>query len=184
MTMKFKIIIILLFLSFIVYAQEPWYKDQLGTGLGNCGPACVAMGVEWATKQSVTVRQIRREIGRKIEDGSTNFIELENILKKYGINCQWTYVFSIDQLISLVYNKNQLVIICIQIENISMGSYRQQFNRKYNASGGHYIILQDVFGEYFFVQDPIRSPDRYYKMNEVWNPTNGYMEVIIIKNEK
>ena len=71
----------------IIYSKsdpELWFKSQIDTGSGNCGPACAAMIIQ-RDGTDITVEAARDIIGYKIEDGATSISELTYILQQYHI---------------------------------------------------------------------------------------------------
>lgn len=61
-----------------------WYKTQFNTGInGNCGPASVAMGIQWSTGTNIDVRSIRKQIGMPNQDGAIGFNHMISIFGRY-----------------------------------------------------------------------------------------------------
>lgn len=81
--MKRFLMYFLLFITVYVHSQD-WSKLQLGTGIGNCGPAAAAMLVE-RSGQHITVQEARMVIGYRQADGATSFGDLKIILRRYNI---------------------------------------------------------------------------------------------------
>jgi ABC-type bacteriocin/lantibiotic exporter with double-glycine peptidase domain len=154
-----KIILLLFLITFPLYSQKVWYRSQLDTGIGNCGPACVAMAIQWATGETKTVEQVRKEIGWTAVDGSTDINQLANNLKQNGVILYNVGFGSINDV------KNQLMYKRIVIVLLTMSYIK---NRKDSFSGKHFVILSGYDNTYFEVQDPLNGSNVYYKINEVW----------------
>lgn len=166
---KVALILTLALTASALLPAEPWFRSQIGTGDGNCGPASVAMVIEWATGKKFTVQQIRKEMGRPWADGSTSIEMLMANLKRHGVHARIVTQKSLDQLADLVDGRNALAIICVHTEAIEPAKKGSQFGRKYNIPDTlHFVVLNGTFAEYFRVEDPLGSPDRLYKMNQVY----------------
>jgi ABC-type bacteriocin/lantibiotic exporter with double-glycine peptidase domain len=164
-----KWIILLFILAFSVYADPPdWYVDQSG-GRGNCGPACVAMAINWSKDEKISASTVRDIIGYKYNDGRTSWNELKYVLDKYGIYYYSYRAPTLEKLISLVINSRQLVIILLDPTKLSPAEGFTGRNYTYRSSANHYIILESYRSEYFLVQDPMpENYNRLYKSTEVW----------------
>jgi ABC-type bacteriocin/lantibiotic exporter with double-glycine peptidase domain len=150
------------------FANPNWYKTQIGTGLGNCGPACVAMAVQWSTKINVSVEMMRNIIGQPYPRGATNFDNLTQTLKLYGVSYSIVPVESILDISTLLLN-NSLIIAEIQTKYIK--------NRIYQYDGNHYVVISGEEGGDFIVQDPLGGADQKYSKSDVWN---SLMKTIIV----
>jgi hypothetical protein len=66
-----------------------WYRYQGEISDHNeaCGPACVAMAIQYVGKGVVSIKEILKVIG-KTEEKITNREDLENALKHWGVNFQ------------------------------------------------------------------------------------------------
>lgn len=153
--MKKIFIIILLTISLFInphsYDNSSWYKSQINTGIGNCGPASVAMIIQ-RSGINVEVKDIRNLIGYKIKDGSTSIKDLLFILNQYYIDTK--ILKSIDQ-----YYGYGILLILINTKYLS--------NKEYSYSGGHYIIIAGKTENYFIVNDPLSGPNKLYKISEI-----------------
>lgn len=163
--------ILLLFLTINLYSLD-WYKSQEGTGIGNCGPACVSMAVLWSTGWDIPVSYIRNYIiGYTNWDGSTDIYQLYYAISQYTI-CA---LFEINDLKNLTFNEN-IYIILIDTKYIS--------NKLYDYEGGHYIILYEKIGNYFLVNDPLKnSKNVAYKINEIKEALKNNLLLIIPKRK-
>lgn len=167
-----------------------WYKTQVGTGIGNCGPASVAMGIKWSTGRNISVEDVRRFIGYTRPDGSTDFLELISALRKYGATYDLIRIFSLTGLKSLVEFDDLITIVLINTEKINRNisgdplDPKGVFDRNYDYKTGHYIILGDVVSNYFVIQDPLPpGSNRRYHVDEVWVALKDE-RVIVIRNHE
>lgn len=177
----------LLFLLFLFFSfnsfGETWYKSQIGTGLGNCGPASVAMAIEWSTGEKVSVEQIRKEIGYSSIDGATSFYILGQTLKQYKVDFIILSKITLNHFIDIV-KSNVLIIVCLNTNIIDKARDNSKFGRIYDMKSNHYIIIKGIFDKYFKVEDPFNSPDRYYKISQVWEGMGGQNSEIIVVFKK
>ena len=181
MNFKLLLFVILLVCIFPIFAQDPdWYKSQIGTGYGNCGPAVVAMAIQWSTGQNVTVEYIRTQIGYPISDGATSFNMLADQLKKYNSKVYIHTQKNLEYLVDLVSYGDVIVIVCLNTDTISIAKPGSIFGRTYKENFGHYIILEDVTADYFKVQDPLNNPNRFYKIDEVWAGMNKQYSTFLV----
>jgi ABC-type bacteriocin/lantibiotic exporter with double-glycine peptidase domain len=165
--MNKKLIIIFLLVASLLSAQTAWYRTQLNTGVGNCGPACVAMAVAWINNPSITVQEVRKFIGYKRKDGSTSMEELVRALDYYSVSSNIISLASLDSLRDILKIRGVIVIISLTPSVISKATDKV-YGRPYDYKGtGHFIILEDVDSEYFVVQDPLGNKDRRYLIKEV-----------------
>lgn len=179
--MKTILKIILLIISVSAYSQPYWYRDQTNTGVGNCGPAVVAMGAAWTTRPNIKVEDVRKILGYKRPDGSTTLDELSSALKRYSVPSYLMAPNSIDTLIALVEDENLIVIVAVDTTFISKSS-RESYGRTYDYDGGHFIILENVVGMNFLVQDPLLNHhDRLYSVEEIWKAKKDKQVIVIEK---
>ena len=161
---KDKILIILFFLiSFKVFSEFNWYKTQRDTGIGNCGPACVAMSLKWYTGSDFEVEFIRSLLGYRNYDGSTSIEELNRIINIYAKS----FIIKNKDLSSLTF-KDTIYIVNINTVFISENPL-PKFGRDYKYFGGHYIILHKKQQDYFVVNDPYTKlgANYFYKISDV-----------------
>ena len=169
-----------------------WYKTQFGTGgTGNCGPACVAMAIFWATGADVSVRKVREEIGEPGGNRATSLAHQKMVLDARGVRAEYTFVASVEDLRAVV-DRGRIAILWIHTGRLGKPSgdvTQTNRGRYYDDECGHYIVLkgytEDGDGDWFIVHDPIpgdwttntvRYPDgsmlgrsRWFKANEVWS---------------
>lgn len=162
------LVFFVLFLSIDSSAQFSWYKSQLETGIGNCGPACVAMAVGWSKGRVVSVQEVRSIIGYRVSDGSTSFAELMFALDSYNVPYTTRTITSRQDLLSVRPN---VFIIGVVMKGIT--------NRGYDYSEGHYLLITGVRGRDLIVQDPLGGPDRYYNATEVWKSLRSSQVIVI-----
>ena len=154
---KLLLTISLLLLSLTLYSQiTSWkyYKSQINTGIGNCGPTCAAMAIYWSNNIDVSVQKLRSIIGYKTPDGNTTIEDLQFLLNFYVVKNE-LYTFNrISELKDFV-NNNKLAIILIQTK----------FFKDYGFDASHFIILSAVLDQKTYrVQDPLLGPDREFDM--------------------
>lgn len=142
-------VLLILFTPPLFSESNYWHYYQLNfNGLGNCGPACVAMVYTYHTGNPIHLDKVNRYITYREEDGSTTLYMLHKALQKLDIPNEIVekkvFIFS-----------EYLYIINIDTEYI--------LNREYDYSGGHYIVLFDYFDGWYKVNDPL-----HHKKEFVW----------------
>jgi hypothetical protein len=164
--------------------NKDWWKGQVGTGPGNCGPACAAMAIKWAKKVDIKVEQIRKIIGYSRPDGATSFDELTVAMLKYGVKSYMKEHSTLKDLIDLVSHKKNIVIVCLTLKYVDK-SDGNQFGRNHNFDGGHYIVLVDYIGGYFVCQDPMpNGDDRCYLATQIWHGmTSDNTRILVVSKE-
>lgn len=183
--MKKSIVILFLFIfaSFLSaddYDGE-WYKTQVGTGLGNCGPACVSMSIKWATHYDISVEEVREFIGYTRPDGGTDFNELSSALRYWKVAYDVEMVGTLTGLKDLIKREDLIAIVLIQTDGITFDP-DDIFGKNYDLEVGHYIILSDIISSYFVVKDPLPGgSDRRYNADEVWRSLKD-RRIILIRN--
>lgn len=154
------LIVVLFFINIFNFSEDNiklfdsanWYKSQIDTGVGNCGPACAAMLVQ-RSGVDITVEDARKLIGYKAEDGATGIFELLFILQLYYID--YKFLKNLD-----CYYGSGVVLVVVDAKYIS--------NRGYTYGEGHYIIITGILdNRYYLVHDPISGPNKAYKISEV-----------------
>lgn len=145
-----------------------WYKTQEGTGIGNCGPACVAMVLEWGGRKT-TVEEVRSWIGYQREDGATTWEELDSALDGWIRH-------RIEQVDILEVQVTQGPLIVL----LDMSKIRSGKNHSY--MGGHYVVISGVDMDSFIVQDPMpNGQDRRYKIHEVYSALKSTVIIQVYK---
>jgi hypothetical protein len=181
--MKNKILALLVLLvPIFCTAQTKWYRTQIGTGVGNCGPACVTMAVAGINNPDITVQEVRKFIGYKRKDGSTSMEELVRALNFYSIDNNMISLESLESLRDILKIRGVIVIVSLVPSTVSKALKGDNvYGRPYEYNGSHFIILEDVDSEYFVVQDPLANKDRRYLIKEVLAAMKE-KRVIIIRN--
>lgn len=161
--------------------ETEWYRTQVGSGVGNCGPACTAMAINWSTVYEVTVERVREFIGYTRPSGATDFMELTSAMRYWEVPYDIEIVLTLQGLKDLVDRDNLIAIVLIDTEGITYNP-SEIFGRNYDYNGGHYIVLNEVVSSYFIVQDPMPyGADRRYHVDEVWNAMKD-QRIILVRN--
>lgn len=134
--------------------DRDWYRTQYGTGIGNCGPAVVSMAVSWSSGESVSVEEIRAEIGYPVADGSTSFSDLTASLERHGVPFAFTPVSAVEDIASIV-DRGHIALVLIDSGTIPTGD--GLFGRYYDDAEGHYIIVKGYSSDarYVVAYDPM-----------------------------
>jgi len=168
-------------LPIVANSDNEWYRTQVGSGIGNCGPACVAMSIKWSTEHDVTVEIVREFIGYTRKNGATDFMELTLAMRKWKVPYDIEVITSLTGLKDLVDRENLIAIVLIGTEGITYNP-DEIFGRNYKYNGGHYIVLSEVVSNYFVVQDPMpHGADRRYHVDEIWAAMKD-QRVVLIRN--
>lgn len=158
-----KLIVLLLLLFCVVVAvthaqsitsedDTSWYKSQIGQGLGQCGPTCVAMIIE-RSGPSTTIQQIRAQLPPGPADGGTDFNDLLGVINTYDIYYQ--YLGGLSE-----WSGEGIVLILLNPIYVS--------EVPYEYDGSHYIILVGEKDDKYIVNDPfIGTPIRYYSKDAI-----------------
>ena len=186
------------------HVPEPdlnWYKTQHGTGLnGNCGPASIAMGIQWARGLDIPVRTLRTEIGMPYEDGSITFRNMIDTFRRYKVTAKLRTVSKVGEIRQIIAS-GKPVIILLHTSKLERNKGKIQtnvFGRYYTDEVGHYMIIKGFSedGKYFAVYDPIPGDwylnsirysdgvsmigkNRYYPADEVFGALKTRAIVVI-----
>ena len=152
-------LILFLFVAAFSFADKSWYVDQNGTGLGNCGPAGVAMLISYTEHIRIPVQTIREEIGYTNPDGSTDFEELSGALNRHKVHYSRTEIKTKADLDELL-KTHHIVLIDVDMSYIP---------NKSNYNAGHYLILSGLGKKTYEVQDPLNGSDIHYNADLVWS---------------
>jgi PKD repeat protein len=145
------------------HSVEPefnWYKTQFDTGMyGNCGPACVAIAVHWATGKNITVEKSREEIGLPIKSGALSYHHMMANFDYHRIKSRLTIIDSFDDMKRII-DRGSIAIILFNTTYIQPvdGDERLVFvDRFYPDTTGHYVVIKgySLDRKYFIVYDPI-----------------------------
>lgn len=165
------LIILLLFLTTALMSHgQDWHKSQIGTGVGNCGPECVAMSVQWATREEISVEEIREIIGWPHSDGSTSWDNLYSALRHYNVNARFQYLYSRERMLELL-TYNSMMIVMVGMDMMS----------NYEDVVGHYIVIYGYVGDVFYSADPLQHPSKVYRIEEIWNALRHKNAIIITR---
>jgi LysM repeat protein len=139
--------------------QFNWYRTQHNTGTtSNCGPAAAAMAISWGAGRYFPVSTVRQAVGWQ-GDGGTSYEELLGVIRKEGVDASIQPLRSVQDIRNVI-DAGGVAIVVFRTDGIKIS--RQDpasslFNRYYNDSVGHYIVIKgySLNGEYFVIHDPI-----------------------------
>ena len=162
-----KFIFIFLLICSSIYARNitnedttSWYKTQIGEGLEQSGPTCIAMIVE-RSGPATSTDQIKSQLSGIDISGTHGFDELLKILNIYEIHYEW--LNSLDK-----WNGDGVLMILLDLRYIP--------EIPYDYNGGQYIILTDIKDDNYVVNDPmVGLPGRYYSQDGVKNARYRYI---------
>ena len=169
-------------------AADEWYKTQWATGLGNCGPACAAMAVHWATGEPVTVQELRDHIGEPNGSRATSLDHQKDAIVAFNVAAEYVRLNEASDILRIVDN-GHIAILWIHtgfLTKTSGDPTTDRLGRYYEDECGHYVVVlgytQDRMN--LIVHDPIpgdwssnsrRYRDgsmlgmgRHYPLAEVW----------------
>ena len=197
--------IFLIFQTNIVLANNivvpyEWYRYQGASDSDDkehdCGPACVAMAIQFTKDTFVPIRDIRNYIGHT---GATTSEELKDSLQHWGISYNHLSAGA-QNVIDAVNDRNHIVICPVTMSCFSPGldidsksdDPDLHYNRYSSFSGGHFIIVKGISddGNWIIVYDPNvwgsypypkywysngepKGKERYYKLSEFYNAINS-----------
>jgi hypothetical protein len=124
-----------------------WYKTQIDTGLGNCGPATVAMALGFSKNVDIPVDAVRHITGYDATfGGATNMDQLEDALQYYDISYQRVTVNAPEEIANYLTD-NSVVIVPITAGLIPYNPDWQlsQEGRHHGYENGHYILLTQYY---------------------------------------
>ncbi|HUS48626.1 MAG TPA: C39 family peptidase [Candidatus Paceibacterota bacterium] len=165
----------------VLPAEEPevddWYKTQMGTGFGNCGPASAAMAIYWSTGIDLTVQTVRNYIGNPYEDGATAYYHLMAALKYWGAIAYYKEFSGLDEIKDYL-DKNMIILFCYETARVEI-SDGSKYGRTYSSNGGHYSIIYGHYRDWFVVNDPMwGGKDRLYPIDNI---LDAIVKVIVIE---
>ena len=155
--------------------SKEWYLSQHNSGPyqnRNCGPAVIAMAVNWAKPEidKLTVRQVRdiRGISR---DFSTK--DVREMISENGIKVeQYDYSSDMDIINQLLGNK--LVVLCIKGGIV-------------NTSRGHFVIVHSYkyYDDklYFIINDPWTRSDREVSAKVMHEEIMEWFDAVIVVSQ-
>lgn len=144
------LIILFLFIAFLGFSQQDsWHYYQLDYyGLGNCGPACVAMAYTYKSGYFIHIDYINWLIGyNRLKDGATTLYILSNVMNIIGLNHK---VVEFNSLKTFTFEEN-FYILSINTRYIS--------NKDYEYNDGHYIIIFDHKDGFYKIADPLSKKE-------------------------
>jgi hypothetical protein len=157
--------------QFSVEPEYYWYKTQFDTGMyGNCGPACVAMAVHWATGLKISVIESRQEIGLPISSGALSYYHMRLNFMYHKITTREIVVNDFNDMKALIDRGNIAIILfnTTYIQPVEGDKTLVFVDRYYPDTTGHYVVVKGytLDGKYLVVYDPIpgnwqNNSDRY-----------------------
>lgn len=160
------------------HSLEPlydWYKTQFDTGMyGNCGPACVAMAVHWATGKAISVVESREEIGMPIKSGAISLQHMRTNFDRHDMQSRLTPVSCFEDIRAIIDRGGIFIILfdTTYIQPVSGDETMVFVDRYYPDTTGHYVVIKgySLDGKYCIVYDPIPGD---WKTNSL-RYTDGY----------
>jgi PKD repeat protein len=145
------------------HSVEPeynWYKTQFNTGMyGNCGPACVAIAVHWATGKNITVEKSREEIGLPIKSGALSYHHMMANFNYHRIKSRLTIIEEFDDMKRIIDRGNIAIILfnTTYIQPVDGDETLVFVDRFYPDTTGHYVVIKgySLDEKYFIIYDPI-----------------------------
>ncbi len=137
-----------------------WYKTQFNTGIsGNCGPASVAMAIQWSTGTNIDVKGIRKQIGMPNKDGAIGFNHMSSIFGRYKMRTRMQTLHSPEEIFQIIDSGDIAIVLFDsgKIKKTNSDIQKTLFDRYYDDSVGHYIIIKgySLNKTYFVTYDPI-----------------------------
>jgi PKD repeat protein len=137
-----------------------WYRTQYNTGLSNCGPTIVSMGIGWSKGEYVSVNSVRDMIGWS-GDGATSFFDLKRVLDRYKVSTTLTQTQNKEDIFRLL-DKGSIIGFVYNCGVISHSKDQAQFDlfgKYYPDAVAHYSIIKGYTKDkkYFIVYDPLPS---------------------------
>ncbi|MBN1524850.1 MAG: LysM peptidoglycan-binding domain-containing protein [Spirochaetales bacterium] len=162
---KYRTILVSLFVSPLdsIHSDRvdiDWYQTQYGTGLSNCGPTTVSIGIAWARGRYIPVPEVRDFIGW-YGNGSTSLKDLQLAMAENGVKSSYTNIFSAEDLFAIIDRQNIAVVgyHCGKISHTAGDPQTDLFGAYYSDSTGHYAILKGYTRDkkYIIMYDPLPS---------------------------
>lgn len=171
------------------YQGEASSFDAWGNEGSNCGPASVAMAIEWVTGLHLPVREVRGYLG---ENGATTLDQLARLLSHWGVRYRYTIADAED--IKAVLARGNVTLIGLSMSAINPGadiegtstSPALRTGRYSDFAGMHWLLVKGITpdGRHFIVHDPNvwgrpgnhrywysdgspKGKDRLYRVDEV-----------------
>lgn len=154
---------------------DDWYKTQVGTGFGNCGPASVAMAIYWSTGKDLTVQKVRDFIGWPHKNGATAYYHLMRALKHWKTVAYYKEFSSLEEIEDCL-KRSKIILFCYNTKDVDI-SDGSKYGRTYSYNGGHYSIIYGYYRDWFVVNDPMfGGKDRLYFKNNILS----YLKKVIV----
>lgn len=140
--------------------EYDWYKTQFDTGMyGNCGPACVAMAVHWATTKNISVVESRQEIGLPIKNGALTYRHMASNLRFHRIRTYDTLINDFKDMKDIIDRGNIAIILfnTTHLQPVQGDETLIFVDRYYPDTTGHFIVIKgySLDEKYFVSYDPI-----------------------------
>jgi len=208
--MRWKLLYIFLFIFLIfqtnivlannIVVPYEWYRYQGASDSDDkehdCGPACVAMAIQFIKDTFVPIRGIRNYIGHT---GATTSEELKDSLQHWGISYNHLSEGA-QNVIDAVNDRNHIVICPVTMSCFGQGldidstsdDPALHYDRYSSFSGGHFIIVKGIsddgnwiiaydpnvwgsypYPKYWYSNGEPKGKERYYKLSEFYNAINS-----------
>ena len=155
--------------------SKEWYLSQFKSGPyqnRNCGPAVIAMAVNWAKPEidKLTVRQVR-DIKGISRDFST--MDVREMISENGIKVeQYDNNSEMDIINQLLENK--LVVLCIKGDIV-------------NTSNGHFVVVHSYkyYDDklYFIINNPWTRSDREVSAKVMHEEIIEWFDAVIVVSQ-
>ena len=155
--------------------SKEWYLSQFKSGPyqnRNCGPAVIAMAVNWAKPEidKLTVRQVR-DIKGISRDFST--MDVREMISENGIKVeQYDNNSEMDIINQLLENK--LVVLCIKGDIV-------------NTSNGHFVVVHSYkyYDDklYFIINNPWTRSDREVSAKVMHEEIIDWFDAVIVVSQ-
>ena len=155
--------------------SKEWYLSQFNSGPyqnRNCGPAVIAMAVNWAKPEidKLTVRQVR-DIKGISRDFST--MDVREMISENGIKVeQYDNNSEMDIINQLLENK--LVVLCIKGDIV-------------NTSNGHFVVVHSYkyYDDklYFIINNPWTRSDREVSAKVMHEEIIEWFDAVIVVSQ-
>jgi len=173
-----------------IQVAHEWYRYQGESDSNNpsrnsdCGPACVAMAIQFTTQQRISIKDISKVIGHS---GTTALSELKKPLKHWGVS--YTVLDRLEDVIQAVNQRSHIVICPVRMSAFSYGPDRDgvssssvhHFSKYRTYEGGHFLVVKGFSsdGKWVIVYDPLvfgtgAGDARYWYSNGVPKGKNRY----------
>lgn len=192
----------------LVHAPHDWYRYQGTADAGkgdpfdsapnqesNCGPACVAMCVRYATGRWVPIDEaggkenVRVVMTGRNKNEGTDWPNVEKALKHFGAPYQWVYK---TEGIKEALRRGHPVMAMVQCSQLEKAKSREsKVGRYYDFQWGHLLMVRGMSKneDYFVCYDPqvfVAKKDHWTKSGEprgkdVLYPVNQFEAACVTK---